>query len=367
MFFLGKISIDPSQMTIVNRVKPTKLFGKLLHALTFGQTSSREEHETFTAVTILQQINMGVRSVNVQNIVRLRVDDYDFYLDEKGVEDDLKQAMLEFEAKIDPLEAEHFDAIYLVLEHVDQSLKYLIEISIKRKHKVGEFPISISVNGVATDFKRQKDETRAQLEERLKPVFKDQQKYDEFLAQKRAQFDQFMDELEFSIKKFIKVDELRKESNTQILRPKEKRERPVETHPESYSQPIFYNYYGFGDYFFYAWMWGSMCHSHSIYCNNFYMVDETGSDVMSVGDAGFDAGATDTLNDEAAFEPPAEGDVMYYDNNEFEGELADQELLGGGEEYLDESGSDWLDSSDAGDAGACSSCSSCGGCGGCGD
>ncbi|MDQ1265824.1 MAG: hypothetical protein QG635_976, partial [Bacteroidota bacterium] len=153
MYLTGTLEIDPSQITLIKSVKPTKLFGKLLNMLTLGQASEKKEHETFTAVSILQQLNMGIRSVNIINVIRISVDDYDFYLDEKGVEDDLKQAMIELETKIDPLESEIFNNIYLVLEHIDQNLKYLIEINVQRKHKVGEYPIVITVNGMFSDFR----------------------------------------------------------------------------------------------------------------------------------------------------------------------------------------------------------------------
>ena len=130
MYFNGVLEIDPSQITIFKKVKPSKLFSKFKDVLSFGALTEKQEHETFTAVSILQQINMGLRSINVKNVIRLAVDDYDFYLDEKGLDDDLEQAMFEFKAKVDPLESELFETIYLVLEHIDDHLKYLIEILI---------------------------------------------------------------------------------------------------------------------------------------------------------------------------------------------------------------------------------------------
>ena len=128
MYFKGKLEIDPSQVTVYKRVKPTKLFSKLVDFLTFGAVSEKQETETFTAVSIIQQLNVGLRSIDVKNVIRLAVDDYDFYLDEKGQEDDLEQAMFEFKTKVDPIESEYYNTIYLVLEHVGDTIKYLIEI-----------------------------------------------------------------------------------------------------------------------------------------------------------------------------------------------------------------------------------------------
>ena len=162
MYYSGTLEIDPSQMTVIKKVKPTKVFAKFLDALTLGATSDKMEHETFTAVSVLQQLNMALRSMKIKNVVRLAVDNYDFYFDEKGEDDDLHKAMLEFETKVDPLESEHFNSIFMVLEHLDKNFKYLIEIQINKSHKVGEYPIKVVVNGVLTEFKLKENESRDQ-------------------------------------------------------------------------------------------------------------------------------------------------------------------------------------------------------------
>ena len=55
MYFSASLSVDPSQMTHIDKVKPTKAFKKILYYLTAGGLSDKEEVETFTAIAVLQQ------------------------------------------------------------------------------------------------------------------------------------------------------------------------------------------------------------------------------------------------------------------------------------------------------------------------
>lgn len=365
MYFSGKIEIDPSQMTLIKRVKPSKLFGKLLDTLTFGQLSKKQEQETFTALTILQQLNMGLRSMSIENVIRLAVDDYDFYLDEKGEDDDLSQAMFELKAKIDPLESEIFKTIYLVLEHLDNHLKYLIEISVERKHQVGEYPIGIKVNAVISDFKLRENETNEMLDNRIKFLFANQEKYDQFIIENRNKFDHFLNEMELAIRKVIKVDDIKLTSATQIIRPKKRIASPENIKHEHHSQPLFFGYYGLDSYFYYSWMWSSMMYSHNIYTHDVNIVDELGNEVMSVGEEGFNAGESNTLNIDSDFEPPVTGDIQYFGDNEYSDNLDKNNLLADTSNVgQDSDSSSWLDDAGGGDDSAsCSSCSSsCGGC-----
>lgn len=328
MYFNGILEIDPSQITIFKKVKPSRLFEKLKDVLSFGALSDKQEHETFTAVSILQQINMGLRSIDVKNVIRLAVDDYDFYLDEKGMDDDLEQAMFEFKAKVDPLESELFETIFLVLEHEDDNLKYLIEISVMRKHSIGEYPIKINVNAVLKEFKCHNDnDTKERIKAKIEEIFVSQDKYDEYVKDKKLIFDSFLDELAEAIKKFIRIDDLIKQSNIQIIRTKQRIESPKQISHGRYTEPIHYGYYGIDNYFFYTTMWSNLLHSHNLYCSNCLIVDSLGEPILRVGEKGFYAGETNTLNSGTPFEPPKEGDIEYFGNNEFSDYLADEHLL----------------------------------------
>lgn len=366
MYFSGELAIDPSLITKIEKVKPTKMFGKLLDLISLGLATEKQETETFTAVCILQQLNMSLRSLKINNIIRLAVNDYDFYLDEKGEEDDLEHAMVQMEVKIEEFESQAFESIYMVLEHESGNMKYLIEISISRKHPVGEYPIKIKVNGILSEFKLQAGEDRDKLENRMNRVFSEQKKYDGFLQQKEHQFGQFIDGLELAVKRFTKTDDTKQNINKQMIRPKQKvkNKAAIQNHPNA--DPMFYGYYGFSDFLFYSYMWSSMTHHHGIYCNNFNVVDESGHNVMTVGEEGFNAGESNTLNDEADFEPPTGGDVQYHADNEFQGEIQEADLSVDSGAGSDTTESSWFGGDGGGDSdsggSSCSSCSSCGGC-----
>lgn len=365
MYFSGILSIDPSQITLIQKVKPSKMFAKLLYTLTFGNISEKQEHETFTAVSILQQLNMALRSVNINNIIRLSVNNYNFYLDTEGVQDDFKKAMLDFELKIDDIESKTFENIQLVLEHIEGSFNFIIDISIERKHKVGVYPINILINAALNDFKVKENESRSDLEDRMKEVFSNQNTYNSFILSKKAEFNNFIDKLELAIRKFIKIDNIIKNISTKLIRPKDKIESKTQIQASKTGEPIFWGYYGFSDLLFYSFLWSNLCYNHNIYVNDCYIVDQYSNDIMHIGENGFFAGDSNTLNYEEPFELPPTGDIEYYANNEYQSELEGAEVIGTND-TTDTETYNWLGTDLYSDTTpTCSSCSSCSSCGGC--
>lgn len=360
MYFSGSIAIDPSKLTKIEVVKPDRFLKKILHHITLGKTSDKTEKETFTAFAIMNQIYNALKDLNINNIIRLSVNDHTFYLDEKGEKYDLDKAFLETETKLDPLESEVFDNIFMVLEHEVQTQKFLIEIKILKEHKVGEYPIQLTINGLLTEFKAKEGETREQLKQRMNFLFESQNKYDSYVDSQKSMFSGFLDNLSISIRKFIPMDDIIIDSNTKIIRPKEKVNSKNQIKTNSQREPVYQGYYGFDSFFFYSWLWASTVHSNNIMIHNTDIVDSEGSEIMSVGDEGFNAGDTNTLNDEGDFEAPAEGDVSYFGENEYESELAESDLFGsdmadmGASETVDSGwlsggGSDFGDFGDFGD------------------
>ena len=317
MYITGTLEIDPSQITAIKKVKNTKFFTKFVDVLTFGQASKKQETETFTAVSILEKIYLGLRSINIENIIRLSVDDYDFYLDEAGKEDDLEDAIMEFTAKVDPIESKLFNTIYMVMEHVEMNIKYLIEIRIKRKHEVGEYPIKIIVNGIANSFRRTKDESIQSMKSRMKPIFESQEVYETFTENQKKLFTQFLDRMDVAVKKFIEVDDIKITYNLQIIRIKSPVTSDTQVRHDKFTKPVYYGYYSFDDYFFYAWLWASMMFENNIYAHDFYLVDEVGHEIFYIGEDGFKAAEYGTLNPNVPFEPIISSDIEYYAQNEY--------------------------------------------------
>lgn len=327
MYFSGKIEVDPLKMTKIEVVKPDNFFKKVLHHVTFGKSSDKVEKETFTAMVILNQLYNALKASKINNIISLAINDHTFYLDEKGEKDDLDKAVFETETALDPLESQTFKNVFMVLEHDANNQKYLLEMKVEKEHKVGEYPIKVIINGLMTEFKAKPGETREELKRRIDALFSSQSKYDSYVESQRALFNNFIDDLALSVRKFIPSDDINITSNSKIIRPKEKVADKGHIKRTYSSGPVYHNYYGIDDYFFYSWLWSSSLYSHGIHVHNTDIVDPEGNDIMSVGDEGFNAGDTNTLNEDADFEPPNEGDIDYFGDNDYEAELSDANLF----------------------------------------
>ncbi len=362
MYFSGTLSVDPSQVTNIEKIKPQKAFKKMLYHMTRGGIADKLEYETFTAISILQQFNSVFRSMGINNIIRISQDDLDFYLDEKGMEDDLELAMARYNIEMDNDVSRFFKTIYLVLENEDSLHKfsYLLEIRINRSHEVSKYPIEIKVNGLVRDFLNDNaDATRKNMES----VFSSQQKYNEFMKQRKNDFQNFLHKLELQIKKFIPIDDIKLDHNAKIIIPKDKgKSRFTDSRDRSgvyADDPVFHNYYGFNNLLLCTMLWSDMCHTSNIHIQDTQIMSDDGSELGEIGEEGIDAG------DSAAFDPDQE-----FDQSSIESEFDSSDSS----DMLSDSGSDggWFSSGDDGggsDAGgcgsSCSSCSSCGGCGGC--
>jgi len=364
MYFSADIKIDPAQETVLNPVRPTHAFGRLLFHLTAGRLSAKEEQETFTAVSILQQLNRALRSVGVTNIVRLSKDEVDFYFDEEGRTDDLKEAMDRFSLETDHYESELFDALYLVVEHLDQTFKYLIEAEVHRIHPPGQPPIKLTLNAVPLDFETEDDDTAA-LESKLAGVFASQDSYDTFQLRHQTHFDSFVGRLRQTLSGFIRCDSIDVERQACVIRPS----KPVrhmsdmehERRAAAQPQPIYHGYAGFDNFFLYAWLWSSISHANHIHYHNVTIVDGHGDPVYDVGDTGFNAGEGAAMDPEQEFATPESTDLSFHGGHGYEDAVNEISMTAGAEG--ESTGASWLDfGSDAGDGGSsCSSCSSCGG------
>jgi hypothetical protein len=211
MYFKGVISVDPSQITKIKKVQPKRAFRRMLYSLTLGKISDKEEHETFTAVSILQQIYLALKEMKIDNIIRLRHNDLDFYHDNEGKKNDLQEAMDSYELEIDEAMSEVFKQLSILLEHEDNYFKYLIEIDINRTHKVGEYPIVLKVSGLIKDFKSSSKNGVEGHEEgvrsKLEGVMGSQDSFNSYITVKEGIFNLFLENLNLAIKKSIHIDD----------------------------------------------------------------------------------------------------------------------------------------------------------------
>ena len=348
MYLEAKITVDPSQLTQVAYVKPTKGFARIANILTAGAMESKEEHETFCAVMILQQVNLVMRSVGVDNVVRLAKDDIVFYEDTEGETDDLQQALDLFEARATPEEIKRFDTLTLVLENHRADLSYLLDVCISRTHAVGEHPIRITVTGIPSSLTAEDGED--QVRRRMKSVFNSQLSYDKFVEKHRKSFLEFVGEIEAAFKSHMKVDDVAVSSSVKIIRPS----RPIQNRSESPS--TMHNYHGFPDLLFYAWLWSDYCHSNDVHCHDCTVVDSSGADVLEVGSEGFQAGECSTLNTDEPFSVPEATDVSVVEGSEYSCEITSDAQAFGSAVGDDTKSSDWsfgdLFSGDSGGGGS---------------
>lgn len=339
MYFSGNLSINPTQATEIDIIKPTKAFGRILNLITIGALNKKQERETFTAISILQQFNTVFRNLKINNIIRLSYNDLAFYEDKDGVEDDLALALDTFELETDALTSELFKSLSLILEHHDDHFQYLLEVDIKRVHAVGEDPISLKINGLPRELNASESDHKTVKKKLNKDVFANQATHDTYLKTKHVHFDGFVNTLEIEIRKFIHSDSLTSKTNKSMVRPSSKKKT---TSHRNEPAPIFNNYpgSGIGDFAYYSLLWSNMSHSHGIHINNTTLVSDEGEELIEIGESGLES------SQESILDPNTELDTIKYN-----------------------SGTDWSDSTETSDfssfsddsGSSCSSCSSCGG------
>jgi len=336
MYFRGKLSIDPAQLTKLERVAPTPGFKKILHDLTGGQFSRQHEVETFKAINILQQLHGSFTAIGVNNIIRLTHDDIDIYHDTKGELNDLEFAMDKYQIEIDHSMSSHFKSLSLVLEHEDETFKYLIEISISKIHQPQEYPIEILISGMLKEFSLAPGKSKEELKARMEKHFEDQESYNMFITTKKLAFEQFLESIRFESMKRIKVDDIKMDIKTRMVISKDKKKQePVQTEAQPEYQGTPYGYFGFGELLIYGWLWSELTFDHNMHISDMDLVSTDGDFLSSIGAEGIDA---------------ADASIMDY-NQDFDARIEDLDaaegLDGGGMEDIDlgdtETSRGWLD------------------------
>ena len=341
MYLEAAITVDPSQMTEVVRATPTKVFARLASALTRGLTSPQEERETFTAVAILQQLNMVLCSLGIDDIVRITKDDVVFYEDAEGKKGDFKEAVNHFIKFAGQQELQLFNKLDLVLQHSQAGVDYLLDVRISRTHPVDEHPIRIVVNAFPSAMNAQGDDSR--VRGFLKRTMASQEKYDRFTSKYVALVESFVKDLETGFHRHMNVDAVHNAVRTKIIRPDRRvhDRNDIPRHESAWhSDPAFGDYYGSNDAFLYAWMWADSCHEHSIHCHDCVLVDESGNDLMEIGSEGLDANQGESMNVETPFDSvravaePTNAEIVDDSGSSMLAETQESTRVSGGEGWL---------------------------------
>lgn len=311
MYFSARLSIDPSQLTKIERVEPDEVFRKFLHYVTSGATSKKVEHETFTTVSVLQQLNRLFWEMDINNIIRLSHDDIDIYYDKEGKKDDLKDALDTYELTINDAMAHHFKTLHMVLEHEDQNFVYLIEIDINRVHAVGAYPIEIKVNALMKEFRKKEGENEESVRAKMKTRFAGQEVLDQFVQEQHMAFETFMNDLGLRVRKHMKIDDVKIQIDKRVVMPKSKDRKPISKgrrkNPTREYDPVFDGYYGFGDILLYSFIWSELLHDHHMHVSDVTMIGEDADVLGSIGAEGLDAGDADLFNADMDFDSVGEG------------------------------------------------------------
>lgn len=309
MFMAGTLSIDPSELTHIRKAVPQRAFKKLLYVLTAGLVSDQQEHETFTAISILQQLNSCLDSLGIRNVIRLAKDGIDIYHDAKGRADDMQDAMDAFLLDANHKSSELFSTLRLVLEHETDTMEYLIEIRVNRTHDVGTYPIEIEVNGVPTLFQAEETGVMGVLT-KFEQHMGDQSSYNQMVVEMKETFGRFLLQLETAVKKEIQIDHVIRDAKPVMIRPMHNYHSPDKLHLNiRQGKPFFHGYFGWENACFYAFHWAGFVHDSSYHVSDFLLVDEMDNMLMSVGPIGFEAGSSRALSMNAPFEPPEGGDI----------------------------------------------------------
>ena len=311
MYLSATMTIDPNHLTQLRR-KPTKGFRRFAELLTGNLLSQREEHETFTALSIMQEINVALRSVGVTDVVKFSRDDQVLYDDQASANSDDMSAAIDSLARNRTPHAESFSSLSLLLEHHLASIALIIEIKVLRVHAIGVYPIQIAVNGL--DAAMQTAEDTHTLSSQLDQVFASQQSYDAYTESKKAEFEAFIERLEQAFRSLMNVDNLHRRVYTNIVRPgltpssksNSAAHDPAtgNAYSEANQPPMMQRYHSSADSLMYLWMWSSFMHTNNTYCHDTTIVSESGQPAFSVGEAGFNAGESSTLDPDAPFEAP---------------------------------------------------------------
>ncbi|MFT4924267.1 MAG: hypothetical protein ACI8WB_000345 [Phenylobacterium sp.] len=350
MLFTSKISLQPKLEVITTRTAPTKIFAKMFHALTFGITSDKEKQQTFTAISMLQELNVVLRQQSINNIVRLAKDGNDFYYDAHSRDNDLGEAMKEFNMNTDHFEATLFNDLYLVLEHEDRQLRYLIEIEVKRVHKEDEMPININISGVIKNLSAQDGESEQALQQRVSTLFSKKSAYEQYVKGFRTHFDGFSNNLEQAFRKLIRCEEVNHQHKVQVLRPRQLGKTCVSD--KRCAPSVYHGYPGWDGAALYTFFWLSMMNDVGAEVMDLDVISDSSEVLLSVGEEAMDV-AESTVFDSSIDQQDL---AVVNDTDGFD--------VGS----TDDDSSSWLSfgGDSGGDSGSCSgsSCSSCGG--GCG-
>jgi len=299
MYFASTLTVDPSQLTTLRR-KPTRGFRRLAEIITANALATKEEHESFTAFSILQDFNRVFRSIGITDIAKITLDGIVLYEDPQGEsQDDFEVAIAAAKDRISDAHQARFQELCLLLEHPLPTLTVVLRVTIERVHRPGVYPIRVEINGLDSEL-RQASDREDILEDKMNNLFANQESYDSFVAKRKEEFDRFIDQVEKAIAQTIRVDHILRKVTTNVVRPEPQNLLQSKKKRDPNSDPPVFEHYeststSTGD-LAYLWMWSNYMHNHNTHVQNLTLVNEQGSPCGEISEAGLQAGENDLFN-----------------------------------------------------------------------
>lgn len=306
MYYASTLIIDPTQMTQLRR-RPTKGFRRLAEIVTANLLATQEEHESFTAFSILQDFNRAFRSIGITDIVTISLDDKVLYDDSTGQDqDDFERAVAAVRGSSTTEQQASFQELKLLLEHQLTYLTVVIRVTIERVHRPKAYPIRVEIHGLDSELQAAA-ENREQLEGKMQQVFATQASYDAYVSERRIEFDLFIDQLEQAIQKSISVDHILRHVTSNIVRPGLHNTGPRATNQTDQDQsPALGRYDSFDDGpagdLTYIWLWSQFMYSHNTHVHSVNIVDEHGGSALALSDTGMLAGESPLFDPNISFD-----------------------------------------------------------------
>lgn len=315
MFFLSYIELDPREVTLIKSNENESFFNNLKSIFLSKNYDNKIEQETFTAISIIHQINSALLELGINNIIKLSIDNYDYYHDIHSKEEDLEFAFAKLKFKIDPLSSKLFENIKIVLEHNDNDFKYYIDININRQHIVKDYPIKIRVIGFLKEFAISENNSEDTVIKKMDLLFESQNYYTGFVGFKELAFSNFVNNINFKLGEVIKVDGIKKNIMITYIRP----EKSYTDYSQILNLKIYGNFiqshpliYNFS---FYTWFWVEKLYQNNFKIDNSLFIDENGNSIFRVKNLGFVAKDTQMLNPSEQFVPLKVSYLKYYKNS----------------------------------------------------
>lgn len=325
MFFTSYIQIDPSQETVI-KPKDGRFIVMLSNLLSNNQENKLEQ-ETFSAISILEEIKEGLNNIGVSNIIKLSVDNFDYYFDSLSKDNDLEDAFANLKCRIDPVNAKLFDKIHIALEHKENRIKYYIDIAIQRKHKVKEFPIKINIFGLFSDFSLTHLVSDTAIKKELEKLFESKLDYQDFVDNRKKSYDEFIAKFLNSIKKFLKIDADKIVTNSALIRSNSVNYTIEEIKNKGLFTKNEYSYNGMLDYILYLWYWCAFLAEKDVNLGDFILFDENGKRILSVGRVALSLKNHPAISPALQFYPIKGAYVKYFKNSMFSDILKGHKLI----------------------------------------